>query len=37
MSESIESKSIGLAEIYGINCFSNSVMRERLPKSIYTE
>jgi glutamine synthetase len=37
MGDAIESKTIGLAEIYGINCFSNSVMRERLPKSIYTE
>ena len=37
MSDSIESKAIGLAEIYGANCFSNSVMRERLPKTIYTE
>jgi glutamine synthetase len=37
MSDSIDSKTIGLAEIYGKNCFSNSVMSERLPKSIYTE
>jgi glutamine synthetase len=37
MSESIESTNIGLAEIYGMNCFSNAVMRERLPHSIYTE
>ncbi|HEY9053925.1 MAG TPA: glutamine synthetase III [Rectinemataceae bacterium] len=27
----------GLAEIYGSHCFSNEVMRERLPHSIYTE
>jgi glutamine synthetase len=26
-----------LAEIYGSNCFSNAVMRETLPKSIYKE
>jgi glutamine synthetase len=37
MSESIDLKDIPLAEVYGMNCFSNSVMRERLPKSIYTE
>ena len=37
MSDSIDLKNIGLAEVYGMNCFSNSVMRERLPKSIYTE
>jgi glutamine synthetase len=37
MSDFIESKSVGLADIYGKNCFSNSVMRERLPKTIYTE
>ncbi|MGO8693517.1 MAG: glutamine synthetase III [Rectinemataceae bacterium] len=24
-------------EIYGANCFSNAVMRERLPKSVFTE
>jgi len=27
----------GLAETYGANCFSNAVMRERLPKSIFAE
>jgi glutamine synthetase len=37
MSEAFTDNPIGLAEIYGINCFSNSVMRERLPKTIYTE
>ena len=37
MSDFVESKSVGLGEIYGKNCFSNSVMRERLPKSIYNE
>jgi glutamine synthetase len=37
MGDSIESNTLGLAEVYGMNCFSNSVMRERLPKSIYTE
>jgi glutamine synthetase len=37
MSDFVESRAVGLAEIYGKNCFSNSVMRERLPKSIYTE
>ena len=37
MSDCIESKTIGLAEVYGANCFSNAVMRERLPKSIYSE
>ena len=26
-----------VAEIYGTNCFSNAVMRERLPKNIYKE
>ena len=37
MSDCIESKTIGLAELYGANCFSNAVMRERLPKSIFSE
>jgi glutamine synthetase len=37
MSEYIESKTDALAEVYGVNCFSNSVMRERLPQSIYSE
>jgi len=37
MSVSIESGNVGLAETYGKNCFSNAVMRERLPKSIFTE
>ena len=26
-----------VAELYGCNCFSNTVMRERLPKNIYKE
>jgi glutamine synthetase len=26
-----------IAELYGSNCFSNAVMRERLPKNIYKE
>ena len=37
MSDSIESKTVGLAEVYGANCFSNAVMRERLPQTIYAE
>jgi glutamine synthetase len=37
MSDFTDSNNISLAETYGKNCFSNSVMRERLPKSIYTE
>ena len=37
MSDFVDSKGFGLGEIYGKNCFSNSVMRERLPKSIYSE
>src|SRR5208283_5884713 len=37
MSDCIESKTIGLAEVYGANCFSNAVMRERLPKTIFSE
>jgi glutamine synthetase len=37
MSDLIESRNLGLGEVYGKNCFSNSVMRERLPKTIYTE
>jgi glutamine synthetase len=37
MSNAYEPKTHGLAEIYGANCFSNAVMRERLPKSIYSE
>ncbi len=28
---------ITLKELYGVNCFSNSAMRERLPKSVYAE
>lgn len=26
-----------LSDIYGNHCFSNDVMRERLPRSIYSE
>ncbi|MDR2095127.1 MAG: glutamine synthetase III, partial [Treponema sp.] len=26
-----------VAELYGSNCFSNALMRERLPKNIYKE
>jgi len=26
-----------VTELYGQNCFSNSVMREKLPKDIYNE
>ena len=26
-----------VSEIYGTNCFSNALMRERLPKNIYRE
>lgn len=37
MSDCIEVTTQGLAEVYGKNCFSNSVMRERLPKTIYAE
>ena len=37
MSNGYGSVTPGLAEIYGANCFSNAVMRERLPKSIYSE
>jgi glutamine synthetase len=37
MSNGYEVKTQGLADLYGANCFSNAVMRERLPKSIYSE
>ena len=37
MSDPVDSKTAGLAEVYGANCFSNAVMRERLPKSIFSE
>ena len=31
MSDCTESNTVGLAEVYGAYCFSNAVMRERLP------
>ncbi|AEJ19789.1 glutamine synthetase III [Gracilinema caldarium] len=37
MSESINFIETSVPSLYGTNCFSNSVMRERLPKSIYKE
>jgi len=37
VNDSIESKTVGLAGVYGANCFSNAVMRERLPKTIFNE
>ncbi|MFQ3546868.1 MAG: glutamine synthetase III [Termitinemataceae bacterium] len=37
MSETINFSETTVPNLYGINCFSNSVMRERLPKSIYKE
>jgi glutamine synthetase len=37
MSKRIDFTETPVAEFYGINSFSNSVMRERLPKNIYRE
>jgi glutamine synthetase len=37
MSECINFTETSVPSLYGTNCFSNSVMRERLPKSIYKE
>jgi glutamine synthetase len=37
MRNPIDGSEIGLKELFGTNCFSNSVMRERLPKSVYNE
>ncbi|MDR1210943.1 MAG: glutamine synthetase III [Spirochaetaceae bacterium] len=37
MSTVIDFTKTPVAEIYGANCFSNAVMRERLPKNIYKE
>jgi len=37
MSETINFAETSVPSLYGTNCFSNSVMRERLPKNIYKE
>ncbi|MDR3333265.1 MAG: glutamine synthetase III [Treponema sp.] len=37
MSSVIDFTKTPVADIYGSNCFSNAVMRERLPKNIYKE
>jgi glutamine synthetase len=37
MNGSTERGLTDLARLYGSNCFSNSVMRERLPKSVFAE
>ncbi|HOX33219.1 MAG TPA: glutamine synthetase III [Spirochaetales bacterium] len=37
MNGATERGSIDLALLYGSNCFSNTVMRERLPKSVFAE
>jgi glutamine synthetase len=37
MQNPLDGSDISFPELYGINCFSNSVMRERLPKSVYAE
>ncbi|MDR2901120.1 MAG: glutamine synthetase III [Treponema sp.] len=34
---SVDFSKVPVAELYGTNCFSNAVMRERLPKNIYKE
>ncbi|MDR3160616.1 MAG: glutamine synthetase III [Spirochaetaceae bacterium] len=34
---SVDFTKIPVAEIYGSNCFSNALMKERLPKNIYKE
>jgi len=37
MSGTADRASSDLARLYGCNCFSNSVMRERLPKGVFAE
>jgi glutamine synthetase len=37
MSSIVDFTKTPVAEVYGSNCFSNAVMRERLPKNIYKE
>jgi glutamine synthetase len=37
MNGSTEREPADLAQLYGSNCFSNSVMRERLPKSVFAQ
>ncbi|MDR0375806.1 MAG: glutamine synthetase III [Treponema sp.] len=37
MSQAIDFTKTPIEELYGVNCFSNAVMKERLPKSIYKE
>ncbi|MDR0707466.1 MAG: glutamine synthetase III [Treponema sp.] len=37
MSQVIDFIKTPIEELYGVNCFSNAVMKERLPKSIYKE
>ncbi|MDR3341514.1 MAG: glutamine synthetase III [Treponema sp.] len=37
MSSIIDFTKTPVAELYGSNCFSNAVMRERLPKNVYKE
>lgn len=37
MRNPLDGSAIDFKTLYGTNCFSNSVMRERLPKSVYTE
>jgi len=37
MSEAFDLTETPVASLYGSNCFSNAVMRERLPKNVYKE
>jgi glutamine synthetase len=37
MTASLPETEMGLSELFGSHCFSNAVMRERLPKTIYAE
>ena len=37
MSKSIDFSETPVTSLYGINSFSNAVMRERLPKNVYKE
>ncbi|HTX73941.1 MAG TPA: glutamine synthetase III [Rectinemataceae bacterium] len=37
MSAAVQSAPTSIVEVFGANCFSNAVMRERLPKSVFAQ
>ncbi len=37
MNNPVDFSKVSVAELYGTNCFSNAVMRERLPRNIFKE